>query len=32
MVRLDDIEKAPGGKAAAQVFRQNAAKLGATPS
>jgi DNA-binding transcriptional ArsR family regulator len=28
MVRLDDIEKAPGGKAAAAVFRQNAASWG----
>jgi DNA-binding transcriptional ArsR family regulator len=28
MVRLDDIEKAPGGKAASAVFRQNAASWG----
>jgi DNA-binding transcriptional ArsR family regulator len=28
MVRLDDIEKTPGGKAAAAVFRQNAAGWG----
>jgi DNA-binding transcriptional ArsR family regulator len=28
MVRLDEIEKAPGGEAASQVFRQNAASWG----
>jgi DNA-binding transcriptional ArsR family regulator len=28
MVRLDDIEKAPGGKAASEVFRHNAASWG----